>query len=66
METRNGMRPVHPGEILRARIAAAEGPSPESLGEMLPSGRQSLFDNRVARLAFPCRASSAHLPGAAL
>ena len=32
---------------LRARIAAAEGLPREDLREMLPSGRQSLFDNRV-------------------
>ena len=32
---------------LRARIAVAEGLSAEDLREILPSGRQSLFDNRV-------------------
>ena len=32
---------------LRARVAATEGLSVEDLREMLPSGRQSVFDNRV-------------------
>lgn len=33
---------------LRERVAAAEGLSPDDLAEMLPSGRQSTFANRVA------------------
>ena len=36
-----------PVSELRARVVAAKGLSPEDLREMLPSGRQSLFDNRV-------------------
>ena len=33
---------------VRARIAAAEGLTPEDVREMLPSGRQSVFVNRVS------------------
>ena len=33
---------------LRARIAAAEGLTPEDMREMLPSGRQPTFTNRVS------------------
>ena len=32
---------------VRARIAAAEGLTPDDLREMLPSGRQPVFANRV-------------------
>ena len=32
---------------MRARIAAAEGLTPDDLREMLPSGRQPVFANRV-------------------
>ena len=36
-----------PASKVRARIALAEGLTPEDIREMLPSGRQSVFANRV-------------------
>ena len=33
---------------VRARIVASEGFTPSDLGEMLPSGRQTVFTNRVS------------------
>ncbi len=37
---------------VRARIAAAEGLTPEDVREMLPSGRQPVFTNRVSWAVF--------------